>query len=498
MHDLLEYNSTHKVLICKECKYAIQKSAVDSHLLRHKIYRGDRRQLLTSIAEHDLPEPDDVQLPRSDCPPVEGLPVIAGYKCTDSGCGSLFASSKRLRCHWSERHGIKESPHLAICSVNIQTFFRGTKLKYFEVASDTAQQHGSPDCDEERSMQQSDTNSVAEPLFFQESSADPRGSLRDSDLNTLRYFHHFTTTTSRFLPVEAYWQIVVVEQALQTRWLMCGLLAISASHMATLSDNETTRALHRKRTAELFQAFTSGWNELKCDANMAVTGDAQPGAQINCVRRCIHWTYHSLETDRDPSSEVPPFGLRLFTATIRGCADPSYALYSALAPDSILEDTSNHARDGVEASSSNVLSSKAPPALLQRLQSLPYRMAEAIGRPEHALDFYATLSAIDALVDCCSRSYASDDVGAVWMGMGCWLSKCSDHYHSLVRRRDAAALVVFAHFAFLVKRAERYCWFLQGLAKSVLNQIIADLPEDRTVHDLVQDLVGGTSESIHL
>ena len=498
MHDLLEYNATHKVLICKECKYAIQKSAVDSHLLRHKIYRGDRRQLLHSIAQYDLPEPDDVQLPLSDCPPVEGLPVIAGYKCTETGCSSLFASSKRLRCHWSERHGIKESPHLADCSVNIQTFFRGTKVKYFEVASETAQVYGSPDCDQERFVQESDTTIVCEPLLCQESSADSRGSLCDSDLETLRYFHHFTTTTSRFLPVEGYWQIVVVEQALQTRWLMCGLLAISASHMATLSDNETIRRSHQKKTAELFQAFSFGWNELKCDANMAVTGDAQPGAQINCVRRCTQWTHQSLESGQDPPSEVPPFGLRLFTATIRGCADPSYALYSALAPDNILEDASNHARNDTGASSNDVLPSKAPPALLERLQNLPYRMAEALGRPDNALDFYATLSAIDALIDCCSRSYASDDVGAVWMGMGCWLNKCSDHYHSLVRRRDTAALVVFAHFAFLVKRAERYCWFLQGSTTRVLHQITLDLPEDRTVHELVQGLMGEISESIHL
>ena len=61
--ELLCYNAQHKLLICLECKYAIQKHAVDSHLLRHKIYREERQQLLSAISELELPEPDDVRFP---------------------------------------------------------------------------------------------------------------------------------------------------------------------------------------------------------------------------------------------------------------------------------------------------------------------------------------------------------------------------------------------------------------------------------------------------
>src|ERR1700753_2780327 len=89
--NLLEYNAKHRQLICRECKYAIQKSALGSHLLRHKIYRGERQRLLTSIARLALLEPDDVQLPPAASPPVDGLPIISGYRCTATGCESLYA-----------------------------------------------------------------------------------------------------------------------------------------------------------------------------------------------------------------------------------------------------------------------------------------------------------------------------------------------------------------------------------------------------------------------
>ena len=134
-HDLLKYDAKHSVLICQKCKYAIQKSALESHLLRHKIYRGERRRLLSSIARLEIFEPDEVQLPPVGSSPVDTLPIISGYRCTATNCENLCASSKRMKLHWSEKHGLSDPPETSARSVNLQTFFRGTKLRYFEVAS---------------------------------------------------------------------------------------------------------------------------------------------------------------------------------------------------------------------------------------------------------------------------------------------------------------------------------------------------------------------------
>lgn len=135
--DLLRYEPKYKVLICRECQYAIQKSAVQSHLLRHKIYRGERQSLLSLVTEFDLSKPEDVPLPDPTSSPVDILPVISGYRCTRPGCGHLCASSKRMRHHWSEIHALKTPAVDCVLGqpVKLQTFFRGTKVRYFEVAS---------------------------------------------------------------------------------------------------------------------------------------------------------------------------------------------------------------------------------------------------------------------------------------------------------------------------------------------------------------------------
>lgn len=125
------------VLICRECQYAIQKSAVSSHLLRHKIYREERQRFLSHVANLELLEPEDVSLPPPWSAPIEGLPVIAGVGCTQDGCGSLCASLKRMKKHQSEVHGVSNLGNVEEFArpAALQTFFRGTKLRYFEVTA---------------------------------------------------------------------------------------------------------------------------------------------------------------------------------------------------------------------------------------------------------------------------------------------------------------------------------------------------------------------------
>jgi len=138
LEGFLEYNAQYGLLICHTCRYAFQKSALASHLLRHKIYRGERHRLLSAIAKLNLLEPSRVPLPVSDCTPVATLPVLHGYRCTFEGCGHLCTSSKRMGAHWKELHSavaISTNYSLRACEVQLQTFFRGTKTRYFEVSS---------------------------------------------------------------------------------------------------------------------------------------------------------------------------------------------------------------------------------------------------------------------------------------------------------------------------------------------------------------------------
>lgn len=117
--------------------------------------------------------------------------------------------------------------------------------------------------------------------------------------------------------------------------------------------------------------------------------------------------------------------------------------------------------------------------LLNHLGTLPSRMAEALGKPENTQDVLATLSAIAALVECCVTSFASDEAGTAWRAMATWLIKVPGHFNHMVSRHSRAALVVLAHWAVLVERAEHCgCWFLKGSVRKILLRIAERVPAD--------------------
>jgi len=96
--DLLHYIPAHRVLICKECRYAIQPSAISRHLKDlHKIYRSDRSELLEYTKKLDLADPADVVLPPPNEAPVPLLPTESGLACSRDGCNHLCITVKRMK-----------------------------------------------------------------------------------------------------------------------------------------------------------------------------------------------------------------------------------------------------------------------------------------------------------------------------------------------------------------------------------------------------------------
>jgi hypothetical protein len=315
------------------------------------------------------------------------------------------------------------------------------------------------------------------------------------DLDTLRYFHHFTTVTSPTLPntrtfTSTHWQVDVVGQALQSSWLMSGLLAISASHAGTLSAEGAAKQAHWERSTQFSQEFFAGWEEAKRESGPAPVEGAKAGAQMACILQCCHWS-SEVSAMASESAAVAPFQLRSFINTIRSCSDPDYAFRSAVGDEDVPEEqASDRARTerGEGSSASAVTVGTAPSALLQHIRSLPSRMLQPLGKPASAFDFFATLSAIDTLVECCSLSYSSDDLGTVWMGMESWLRRIPAHFHEMVWRKCPAALVVLAHWSVLVDRARCFYWFLEGSTANVRRKIAQELPDDDGIQGLMRNL----------
>ncbi|THX35133.1 hypothetical protein D6D12_00580 [Aureobasidium pullulans] len=452
--DLLEYNPKHSVLICRECQYAIQKNALESHLLRHKIYRSERQRLIASVSQLTILEPDDVLLPTADSPPVEGISILAGYRCTSSDCQHLTVSEKRMKRHWSETHGSdKIIPKLSTfaVAVSLQTFFRGTKVKYFEVTPLTSpsaesledgtdkdvsmsDHDGSQDGDEATGLHLAEITTpptpVSVPMF---ESRMPNG--LGSDMEILKYFHHFTTATCLTLPsmegvdvVDTYWQVDVVAQALSHRWLMYGVLALAASHLSCLTDDAAAKQTHRQIAAHFLYDFYPG---LEKESGLGKASASEAGNTL-------------LEMASDCDEKRTP------------------------------------------------QNSGMPTAMANALRTLPFRLAGCTNRPDDPQDVVASMTAIANLFESCELSFGQDDMKVSWQSMAGWLLKISQHFEQMTVRSDPVALVVVAYWTILlVTRAQQLgCWFLTGVAEAILRQISGQLSaNNQPALALIEDLI---------
>ncbi|KAF1971611.1 hypothetical protein BU23DRAFT_590532 [Bimuria novae-zelandiae CBS 107.79] len=512
-NDLLEYNAEFSVLICRDCEYAIQKSAVQSHLLRHKIYRGERHKLLESIAQFELRDPDDVIPPSPNTRPISALPVLDGYRCLHDGCSNLCASVKRMRRHWADAHGGAEDFEAMVREVKMQTFFRGTKIRYFEVSPEQFDDmvDDSPISEEEGLLEESEEElleeSEEEASAAEESHDEHNSGTEESDeemedaspddvsldqtpprippdfeLATLKTFHHFLFTTSLTLPIQdfdaqihRYWTDSVLPLAFSRPWLMSGILAMSEYHTSVLTDDDTFSTAHRERGLYFFAKFVSGREEASrhvCGAVLTPEKEEERhvGGQLMCILRCAHWalTTNPMLAQRFTSY---PFKLQNLITILK-----SFSL--------VERSESDGSPDEVFASANRFLRARCTDtgkekefALLGRLVELPSRMSDVFGGPGSMKDVTATLAAIASLVEHYSATFASErgtpSHTAVWHSMVHWINNIPDHFRTMVFRNDPAALVVVAFWASgLVLRAEYSgYWFLRSLPKRLLSEI---------------------------
>ncbi|KAJ5784916.1 uncharacterized protein N7503_010128 [Penicillium pulvis] len=496
-HDLLEYNARYRVLICRDCHYAIQKNALNSHLLRHKIYREERQRLLSTINNLDIVDPDDLILLTADTVRIDALPVMSGHCCSVTGCRHLCASSKRMRRHWSDAHGVHESNDFSSLArpVKLQTFFRGTKLRYFEVSV--------TESSAESQLSKTESGYGRESPRLNAAPSPAQSTLPNSesypavDLETLTYFHHFITATKLSLPggdgslsASQYWEKEIIPLALQRRWMMCGILAISAYHLATLDDEITARRNHCERARKLHSEFFAGFNMMINDdknirATEAFQKESKAGKQIGSILNCTRWTLNGFSMSQETTQGTANLSqLQSILRDIRSTVSPESATSSCIEQSRFGDSQRALDKNGsLESEYSRTM-------LLNHIDMLPYRMAEIFGKPDHEQDAPAVLLAIGTLHKCYISSLESDGLSGAWQCMAAWLIKTPDYFNRMVSHQNSAALVVLAYWAaILVRQAEtRGNWFVHGLSRTVLLQIRAHLSTDDAAQALVQEV----------
>ena len=254
---LLAHLPHYGVVVCRPCKFAVQPNAFSSHLLRHQVYREKRQKMLACLAELTLLEPDDVSTPSSRMPPVPHLSVATGYRCSLPGCSHLCISQKRMSQHLRERHGSSPSTDVDRNAqrVYVQTFFKGNKVRYFEVdpGNVPAAKEPADRAPTYRFLNLSQTmlDDAASPgSVLDNSSGETKdASITQSQMQDLLYLHHYTTSTglsmTRGTESSHFWTHDVPLQASTQPILMHGILGVAAFHRAWLASDPEERKAHR-------------------------------------------------------------------------------------------------------------------------------------------------------------------------------------------------------------------------------------------------------------
>lgn len=480
--DLLKHYEEYGVIICKPCSFAIQPSALASHLLKHQIYRSERRKLISQLVHLKLTDPADVVDPAPMSNPVPELQIYKGLRCLHKGCQHICASEKRMSQHWSEVHGERESKNVITRPAWLQTFFRGNKIRYFEVSgpfNGPVSITSSPASNDSPATPRTNIDSTSSPV-------EPPLTL---DMDSLRYLLYYKEHTALSLPRNDrestwFWTAGIPQEALKHPFLMSGLLGLAAFHMARVTPDPAQSAYHHAASVRYQAASLTDFRELtrRPDVSNAVALIAY--SRLIAIQRCT----------RDIDDAYKVNWITEFMYLIRGSVEQLISLQAFLPHDCefklSLQQLEGIARLDDEAARSKDAENvaKIPSLMLDRLDQLPQRLGQVLGKPDPAnmKDVQASFEACTALIAAYARAYSAkappvsahppleprgDMVAAIWNGFESWTRTVSDHYIHLLEINDGPALIILAHFCVLVKRFEERYWYVQGMPGRMIELI---------------------------
>ena len=125
----ISYNADYKVLICRTCSHAvkpgdgIKRHFKDTH--SRTIDVGVRKLIFKHAKSLSLSSPEEVPIPPSTCPPIDGISLLSGWSCDE--CGHVCPSERSMQEHCRVEHKWVKSTGQRWRSKNIQTFFQGAE-----------------------------------------------------------------------------------------------------------------------------------------------------------------------------------------------------------------------------------------------------------------------------------------------------------------------------------------------------------------------------------
>ncbi|KFY83763.1 hypothetical protein V500_09928 [Pseudogymnoascus sp. VKM F-4518 (FW-2643)] len=475
--ELLQYLPEYKVVICATCRYAIQPNAIERHLKElHKFRRDSRRPFMQYISKLDLDIPDKVREIRNTESPVPLLPVHDGLRCMHEGCTHLCVSAKRMKGHWLSAHGRSGHIDFDWHPVPLQTFFRGNLLRYF-TNSDVH-----PAADSTRSDISINTSDrYSEKLNWNRDDVDVTdlpsisGLLLQSQLDEIdsTLLQHYITSTSLSLTTDArtktMWQVTVPRIASQFPFLLHGILACAALHLAYLDPGQGRELMirgrvHQDRAMPLFRSAIESPNRDNCDAVFAFS-------HLLVI--------YSFAAEREDE--------RLFLVESNALEVLPSWLYFIRSGCSMLCDVWDQLESGpvgslVSAWEIPITFSEAgqEPLMDSLLSAIPLQGSED-SWSEDVCQIYRDAATELGVAFSCTQDPSAGFTA--WDALRIWPMRISDAYLNLLSQHHPGALILVAYYCILLQRLDSH-WYFEGRAKRLLFTAMSCL--DRRWHHVVE------------
>ncbi|KIW95463.1 uncharacterized protein Z519_04048 [Cladophialophora bantiana CBS 173.52] len=334
LNALLTYMPDYGLVICKRCEFAIQPQAISSHLLRHRIYRGERQELLERIGRLKLLDPAEVPKPPPDISPLPYLQVSDGYRCKFPACDHLYISEKRMSQHLHGSHKELSAINIEIQArrVRLQTFFKGNKIRYFEVnAAHGASNHKGPTDSTTHPLPRLSRLSHAQVAPTSPADDDSRNSGKSSaaelPMSDLMYLHHYITRTSLSLTRGddslTFWADTLPLHASTQPFLMHGILGVAAFHQAAITSDAQQRKMHQSNGLLHQSAGLFTFRELVKQPTAETSTSLAAFARLLGVQFCAQAL---LDAEDQPAADEKPHKPKLsqildFMLLLRGGCD---------------------------------------------------------------------------------------------------------------------------------------------------------------------------------
>lgn len=460
--ELLLYMPRHRVLICKECRYAIQPSAIPRHLKEtHKIYRSHRERYMAYTRQLDLIEPEDVPIPDANDGPISSLPVIDGFVCHVAECRHLCATAKRMKAHYNTEHREATTVHFNYRPAKMQTFFRGNKLKYFVFRQPQEMSTNS---------EQAEASSNNEATHMRRPIHDFNHDFNGVALGDAELLNHFQIHLAAQLATDATnaccWDTGPSGVPARHPFLKHGILSCSALHLAFMYPESRERyrlaaAHHQNLALPGFRAALRQPTVHNCLALLAFTQLLFMHCFAASRDEDDKFDFLLVQGRDDPAPD--------WLQVLRGSCHifkPVQGYIQSQPMVAMMVDDADY-----DAGSAN---SYSEPQLDKLYSLVNAKHAYKPTEDQHS----ALLSALTLLSSAFvkARRAQAKNAYTLHVPLYAWAILVPDSYLELLKQRHPVAIILLAHYCLLFLPLEGL-WYMQGYSKRIITRIFRQLDE---------------------